>query len=160
MSIAPKLRQYLDSRHADYDIIAHDPTKSAMQSAQLCHVPAGQLAKGVLLDTADGYLLAVLPANHKIQLGDMTAEFGQRPHLVEEDRLENIFTDCAMGAVPPLGGSYGLATMVDDSLDEQADIYFEAGDHQSLVHMSRGEFMRLTEPARHGSFSAHWSMVN
>lgn len=159
MSIAPKLRQYLDDQRADYEVIEHSPTKSAMQSAEACRVPAERVAKGVLLDTGEDYLLAVLPADHRILISDLKAELGQRPHLVEEDALLQIFSDCEMGAIPALGSGYGVATIIDNSIENQPDIYFEAGDHKSLVHMSQGEFARLTEPARHGSFSTHWSMM-
>src|SRR3546814_10652729 len=71
-------------------------------SSDVCSsdLPADQVAKAVLLDTEDGYLLAVLPANHRIMLSDLTAEFGRRPQLVEEDRLGFIFNDCDRGAIP------------------------------------------------------------
>ena len=161
MPIAPKLRHYLEDQRADYEVIEHMPTKSAMQSAAVCHIPAGRLAKGVLLDTGGDYLLAVIPADHKLQLGDLKAELGQRPHLVGEEKLERVFNDCAMGAVPPLGSGYGVATIIDDSIEAggERDVYFEAGDHASLIRMSGHEFARLAEPASHGRFSAHWSMI-
>jgi Ala-tRNA(Pro) deacylase len=159
MTIAPRLRQYLDNQRADYEVIQHQPTKSAMQNATSCDIPASHIAKGVLLDTGDDYLLAVIPADHRLQLSDLKAELGQRPRLVEEEELGLVFSDCATGAVPPLGRSYGVATIIDDSLDRQNDLYFEAGDHSSLIHMSHDEFARLTEPASHGSFSAHWAML-
>lgn len=39
MTLAPRLRQYLDALEADYDLIEHTPTQSAMQNATLCHIP-------------------------------------------------------------------------------------------------------------------------
>ena len=159
MPIANRLRRYLEDQRADYEVIEHTPTKSTMQSAAICHIPASHIAKGVLLDTGDDYLLAVLPADHRLQLSDLKAELGQRPQLVEEEKLEEVFSDCAMGAVPPLGPGYGVPTIIDDSLARQSDIYFEAGDHASLIHMSGGEFERLARPASHGRFSEHWSMI-
>lgn len=153
MSIAPKLRQFLNAERADYDVIEHPPTRSSMQSAQMSHVPAERLAKAVLLDANGDYLLAVLPANHRIQLSELRTELGQKPRLAAERDIDRVFPDCALGAVPPLGTGYGVATIIDNRLDDQSDIYFEAGDHQSLIHMSRDEFSRLTPEARHGRFS-------
>ena len=43
--------------------------------------------------------------------------------------------------------------MIDDSIEEQPEIYIEAGDHATLVHMSQAQFADLTSTARHGSFS-------
>lgn len=118
---------------------------------------AGQVAEAVLLDTPDDYLLVVLPSDRRIGLGDLQSELGQKPRLADEEELTLIFDDCAIGAVPPLGFGYGIVTLVDDSVEEQTEIYFEGGDHVSLVHMDQAEFARLTRPARHGRFSALWT---
>lgn len=153
MSIAPKLREYLDAQHADYDLVIHAPTSSARQSAAVSHIPAEQMAKAVLLDTYGDYLLAVLPADRRIQLADLRAELGQKPRLAGEEEVGMIFDDCAVGAIPALGSGYGVITIVDDCLESEPEVYIEAGDHASLVHMDQAEFARLTSTARHGRFS-------
>jgi Ala-tRNA(Pro) deacylase len=45
--------------------------------------------------------------------------------------------------------------IVDDTLSEQPDVYFEAGDHMSLIHVTAMAFQRLTAEARHGRFCRH-----
>ena len=70
---------------------------------------------------------------------------------MSENDLKSRFPDCDFGAVPPVG--YGITTIIDDSLGKQPDVYFEAGDHKSLVHMNWAEFARLARDARHGRFS-------
>ncbi len=42
---------------------------------------------------------------------------------------------------------------MDDSLLNAPDVYFEAGDHEDLVHLSGVEFLSLLAGARHGRFS-------
>jgi Ala-tRNA(Pro) deacylase len=50
--------------------------------------------------------------------------------------------------------------VVDDSIEEQPEIYFEGGDHATLVRMSRRQFADLTAAARHGRFSVHhWCAI-
>lgn len=151
MSIAPKLQQFLDEAQADYELVVHKPTKSSLETAKSCDVPADRLAKSILLDTDEGPLLAVLPSDRKVELSELRSELGHKPRLVSEDAIKDVFDDCDFGAVPPVG--YGITTIIDDSLDKQPDVYFEAGDHKSLVHMDRAEFSRVTEGARHGQFS-------
>ena len=151
MSIAPKLQQYLDQAKATYDVVEHQPTKSSLETAKSCDVPADRLAKSILLDTDDGPLLAVLPSDRKVELSELRSELGHKPRLVGESQLRQVFTDCDFGAVPPVG--YGVTTIIDDSLGKQPDVYFEAGDHRSLVHMDQGAFAQLTRDARHGQFS-------
>jgi Ala-tRNA(Pro) deacylase len=49
--------------------------------------------------------------------------------------------------------AYGMQTYVDDSLMKHPDVYFEAGDHQELVHMSMDQFSTLMSDAESGHFS-------
>ena len=155
MSIAPKLEQYLNEVNAEYDVIRHIPTKSSLENARSCDIPAEQVAKAVLLDTSDDdHLLAVLPSDRRVELNELRSELGSKPRLADEEEIKDIFVDCDVGAIPPVG--YGLKTIVDNSLEEQPDIYFEAGDHRSLVHMDRSEFQRVMRDARHGQFSEPW----
>jgi Ala-tRNA(Pro) deacylase len=37
----------------------------------------------------------------------------------------------------------------------QPEIFIEAGDHQTLLHLGRTQFARLTANALHGRISAH-----
>jgi Ala-tRNA(Pro) deacylase len=45
--------------------------------------------------------------------------------------------------------------VVDESLTHCTDVYFEAGDHTDLVHVSGPDFLRLIETAPRGQFSHH-----
>lgn len=155
MSIAPQLRQYLDQSKAEYDVIVHTPTQSTLESARSCDIPAGQVAKAVLLDTADDeHILAVIPSDRKVELNELRSELGRKPRLADEAEIGKVFKDCEIGAVPPVG--YEVTTIVDDALEDQPDVYFEAGDHKSLVHMDGAEFSRVMKGARHGQFSEPW----
>jgi len=151
MSVAPKLQQCLDDAKVEFDLVEHAPTKSSMETATASSVPAEKLAKAVLLDTDDGQLLAVLPSDRRVELSELRSELGHKPRLASETEIKSLFDDCDVGAIPPAG--YGITTIVDDSLDRQPDVYFEAGDHRSLVHMDHGAFAQLTRGARHGQFS-------
>jgi Ala-tRNA(Pro) deacylase len=155
MAIALTLERYLDAKNVKYDVIAHEPTNSSMQTAEACHIPGDRLAKGVLLRDEVGYALAVLPASHHIRISDLKRQFGDDVELATESEVEALFEDCARGAIPAVGECYGLDVVVDDSIEEQPEVYFEGGDHATLVHMSHAQFAGLTATARHGCFSVH-----
>jgi Ala-tRNA(Pro) deacylase len=55
--------------------------------------------------------------------------------------------------VPPLGQAYGVPVIWDDALSACPDIYFEAGDHRDLVHMSGQAFRTLMANADHARIS-------
>jgi Ala-tRNA(Pro) deacylase len=148
MSIAPTLAKYLDQNVA-YDVVSHAPTMSSMRTAEACHIPGNCLAKAVVLRSDGRYLLAVLSASRRVGLTELKAQLGPGVELAEEDEIGRLFQDCARGAVPPVGECYGLDMIIDESVDRQPEIYFEAGDHMTLVHMTRAQFALLTAEARH-----------
>ncbi len=155
MSTAPKLTQFLTSVGARYDLVPHDATMSSIRSAEACHISADCLAKAVVLLDDDGYLLAVLPASHHLRFDDHEEQGYWPVRMATEQEIEELFPDCARGAVPPIGAAYGLKTLVDDSIVELPEVYFEGGDHTTLVHMSGLTFDRLMAAAEHGHFSTH-----
>jgi Ala-tRNA(Pro) deacylase len=73
----------------------------------------------------------------------------------DETEINQLFRDCAHGAVPAIGKCYGLDTVVDDSIETQPEIYMEAGDHETLLRLTHGQFARLTANSPHGCFSTH-----
>ena len=70
-------------------------------------------------------------------------------------KFEQLFEDCAHGAVPPAGECYGLDVIVDDSIEAQPEIYLEGGDHATLIHLTHAQFATFTEQAWRGRFSVH-----
>jgi Ala-tRNA(Pro) deacylase len=154
MTIAPILQKHLD-RNVTYDVITHEPTMSSARTAQACHVPGDRLAKAVVLRRDGGYVLAVLPASHHIQLSDLKSQIGVDVALADESDIKRLFPDCAPGAVPPVGECYELDVIVDDSIQDQPEVYLEAGDHATLVHMDQTQFTRLMADAQRGKFSSH-----
>ncbi|MEA3072323.1 MAG: Ala-tRNA(Pro) deacylase [Alphaproteobacteria bacterium] len=154
MAIAPTLQKYLD-QNVTYDVIPHQPTLSSTRTAEACHISGDGLAKAVVLRRDGGYMLAVLPASHHIRLADLKRQTGMDLDLADERDLGRLFQDCAPGAVPPIGECYGLDVIVDDSIQQQPEVYLESGDHETLVHMSQTQFARVMAQAQHGRFSVH-----
>jgi len=155
MAIAQTLRKYLAAKNVQYDVLAHEPTNSTIQTAEACRVSGDRLAKAVLLRDEIGYALAVLPASHHIQFSELRRKLGNDVGLATEREAAEFFEDCARGAIPPIGECYGLDMIVDDSIKHQPEIYFEGGDHGTLVHVSHAQFANLTATAWHGRFSVH-----
>lgn len=155
MSIAPTLRQYLIAENIQYDEIPHELTMSSTRTAEACHVSGDRLAKGIVLRRDGGYMLAVMPASHHLHLLELRKKLGDDVDMADETEIGQLFRDCAHGAVPAIGKCYGLDLIVDDSIEAQPEIYMEAGDHETLLHLSGAQFARLTANALHGRFSSH-----
>ena len=153
MGVAISIQDFLDKNHLDYETIRHAHTGSSLRNALSAHVPGDKVAKSVLLKDGDGYLLAVLSASRHVHLGRLHKSLKRQVGLATEAEISDIFQDCDTGAVPPTGLLYDLDTIVDDNLLAQPDIYFEAGDHEQLIHMNRKEFGKLMGVATHIRFS-------
>ena len=153
MGIAMKLSDYLKANDAQYEVVSHSHSGNSMQTARASNVPARCLAKAVVLEDDSHAVLAVLPASRRLELREMQASSGPGLRLATETDLKDLFKDCEVGAVPPIGAAYGVETVWDDRLMEQSDTYFEAGDHETLVHMKTRDFIALMKGARHMSIS-------
>lgn len=155
MGIASGVINYLVDQNVDFEVVTHPHSASSLETARSAHVSGNNIAKSVVLEDDRGYLLAVLPANSRVDLGELHRLTSRSLGLATEFELGALFEDCETGAVPPLGSAYELETIVDDSLAEQPDIYFEAGDHEQLIHVSAEVFDYLMADSRHSDFSRH-----
>lgn len=155
MAIAIKLKDYLETEGVKYDLIEHPFSVTSMRTAFEAHVSGEDIAKAVLLHDGEGYILAVVPATHQVQLGKLRKKYKRYLSLAEEKDLHELFADCSMGAIPPVGKAYGVDVIFDDQLSERQDIYFEAGDHTDLIHVSGKDFRALMGNVSHGEFSRH-----
>ena len=155
MSIAHRLKDYIAQHHLRYDVLTHPHSHNSMETAQLAHVPGRSLAKTVILGDDEGYLMAVLPSTHHVQIGKLGKVMNRPLRLATEYEIGQLFDDCETGAIPPVGEAYGMKVVMDDSLADEPEIYFEAGDHERLIQMSREDFMTMMRSAIHTRFDRH-----
>ena len=151
MSIAITLAQYLLDEAAEYDIVSHPHTESASATAAASRVPADRVAKEVVLGGRDGFMLALLPASRHIQFDELRRLLGNEVDLATEEQLETLFVDCEPGSVPAPGAAYGLKVVVNDSLAQLSDMYFEAGYHCNLGPCQRDKFSEADGECEMGS---------
>jgi Ala-tRNA(Pro) deacylase len=159
MAIATTLKSYLDKRGVEYDTVEHTHTDTAMDSAKSAHVPPYQMAKAVVLEDEDGYIVSVLPSNNRLNLAWVSEELNRDLKLATEPELRKLFKDCETGAIPALSDAYGLKVIWDDQLKHASDVYIEAGDHEHLIHLRGEDFKQLMESLPHSIISAgkEWS---
>ena len=155
MSIPASVHDYLDREGVQYEVIVHTPTRDAAHTAEAVRVPGDRLAKSVVLEDDSGYVMAIIPASHKLDLQAIGRELSRELVLANERELASLFEDCEPGAVPPLGRAYGIDVVVDRNLADTPDVYFEAGDHLSVIHVSGRDFRRLMANSLERNISHH-----
>lgn len=155
MAVAITLENFLSSQGIGYQTVRHSHTYSSMDTAHAAHVSGDMIAKAVLLEDAAGFVVAVLPATHKLELGMLQNQIQRDLALASEREVGEVFKDCELGAIPALGTAYGLETVCEDSLMGADHVYLEAGDHEQLVRLTGPQFRQLMSNARTAHFSYH-----
>lgn len=143
MGISPKLKEYLKRNNVKYRLVAHSRSRSSNDPAPSAQIPLHQLAKAVVLEDEQGYIVGVLPSNNQIEIEWVNEALGRQLKIASESELSNIFTDCDIHAVPALGNAYGVQLIWDDQLRHVSDIYIEAGDHEYLIQLRGEDFNAL-----------------
>ena len=151
--IANKLQQYLTDHHIPYEVVPHTRSATSSETARVAHVPGSKVVKSVVIHHELGYLLALVPSTHRVDLDTLQSVLDRRLGLAREEDVAQLFDDCAIGAIPPLGAAYDVPVLIDESLVGSSDMYFEGGDHATLVHVSGRAFDELTQQARRARFS-------
>ncbi len=150
MSISKTVQWYLDSREVSYEVLQHPHSHNSSETAGAAYIWEDQLAKTVLLEDERGYIMAIVPASHRVDLKKLETELHRQLELATEGEMPLIFPDCEPGAIPPLGGAFGIPVVYDDRLRRLSCVYFEGGDHRELVYMGGPEFIALLDGSPHG----------
>jgi Ala-tRNA(Pro) deacylase len=153
MGIALALQQYLEGHGVPYEVVTHERTVRSTATARASSIPEHNLAKGVLIKNKDGFLLAIVPASRHVRLDALGAWLQQPAGLATEAEAARVFADCDWGSLPPVAAAYGLTAVMDDGLEGFDDIYFEGGDHTSLVHLKGQAFRQLMAGVPHAPIS-------
>jgi Ala-tRNA(Pro) deacylase len=155
MAIAKAVENYLTEHGVNFDVVRHPRSFGSMETAQAAHIHGDTLAKAVLLHDKQGYVLAVLPSTHRVEVSTLQGVLQRHLALATEDETQRIFGDCERGSLPAVGDAYGVFTVVDDSITHPEEVFFEGGDHATLVRVRGEDFRRLLDRARRVQFSHH-----
>ena len=146
--MSTRIRDYLDSNRASYQMLSHPQAFEATSVAHTLHVSEGQFAKAVILRTDDGHrVMAVLPASQRLNVHELKDALGVKHlEMVAERELATLCGDCELGAFPPFGELYGMDVWVDRNLARSEEIIFNAGTHTVALRMKYSVFARLAHP--------------
>ena len=150
MPIAKTVQWYLEANGVSYETLQHPYSRTSEETADVAFIWEDQLAKTVLLEDERGYVVAIVPASCRVDLKKLERQLDRKLELASEAELADVFPDCEVGALPPLGQAYGIPTIYDDRLRKLSCVYFEGGDHRDLVYLGGREFIGLLRDSPHG----------
>lgn len=139
--------RFLNDQHAPFTPVAHRPAFTAQEEAAAAHVPGRGWAKTVVCFADDEPVLAVLPAPLRLSFEKLQALTGAKTvRLASEKELAELYPDCEVGAMPPLGPLFNQRVFVDLRLTSEPDIVFDAGTHTDAIRMPYAAFRSVVRP--------------
>jgi Ala-tRNA(Pro) deacylase len=154
-----RLEEFLASRHATYERVAHPAAVTAQEQAAVMHVPGRSLAKVLIVKERDGLVMAIVPAAAELDLDRLKGLIGHGDlRLASVEEIRAAVPDCPPGSIPPFGALYGLRAFIDRSLLGVPEVTMPAGDPASAIRMRFSEFERLVD-AHPGDFAIPQSVV-
>ena len=145
--VPASISRYLDRNGVKFSVVQRPLAYTAQEEAAATHVPGREWAKAVVCMVDDVPTLAVLPADHLVDLERFREACGAKSvRLANEAELLPLYSDCELGAMPPLGPLYKQPVMVDRSLTADPEIVFNAGSHRDAIRMRYRDFEDLVKP--------------
>jgi len=150
-----QVAELLDKEGVEYEVREHRRTFTAQRMAAAEHEPGKYVAKPVVVKADGKYMMCVLGACYKVNLGALKSQLGvEILELAEEEEIGRIFPDCELGAEPPFGNLFELPTIMDKAMEKDEYIVFQAGSHAKAIKMGMADYLRLVRP-RILDFSYH-----
>jgi Ala-tRNA(Pro) deacylase len=142
------LTTYLAERGIAFDVVEHPVTNTAVAEARAAGVPADHAAKSVALIDGDRFVLAVVPASHRLDLGKARAVLGRSAslRLASETEISEHAGPFEVGAVPPLAPLLDAVEILDGRLLEHDSILFSGGDHRHGVLIDPHDLIEIAQP--------------
>jgi len=147
MPLSERLRRFMDARHIPYSLTRHRCAFRASELASVEHLPAWEVAKTVVVFGDKKFHIVVVPADRHVDLHELQAALDlKHVRLATETELGELFPDCELGAMPPVGILYHLPVYLDSELATEPMIAFNGGSHEECIHMRMADFRKLALP--------------
>jgi Ala-tRNA(Pro) deacylase len=145
-TVFDRLETWLRQQGVAFTILRHEPVFTSEQAAAVRGTSLASGAKALVLKAGDGFFLAVLPADRKLDSKKARDALGVKGlRFASKEEVERL-TKLQPGSIPPFGSLFSLKTYCDPALSENASINFNAGDHAISVQMTYADFVRIEAP--------------
>lgn len=157
MSDAPpvfeRLRAALAAAGVEFRHTRHAPVFTSAEAAAVRGAPLHSGAKALIVKAGEEFLMAVLPADFALDSAALRTLRGtKRLRFATREEVLRL-TGLTPGSIPPFGSLFGLMTVCDERLADNASINFNAGSHSDSFQMSCADYLGYERPrlARIGS---------
>ena|SRR5581483_567929 len=143
----------LQARGIPIQEMHHREAYTAQEVAQREHFPGHRVAKVVVVLVDGGPVELILPASRHVNLDRVrTLLHAENIRLATEREMEKFFDECEVGAIPALRHWKDVGVLMDQSLEVEGDILFQAGTHADAIRLNFRDWFEMVQP-QVGNFS-------
>src|SRR5438128_1618007 len=123
-TVFERLEAWLRQQGVAFTVLRHEPVFTSEQAAAVRGTPLASGAKALVLKAGDSFLLAVLPADRKLDSKKARDGLGVKGmRFATKEEVEQL-TGLQPGSIPPFGSLFGLKTYCDPALGDNLTINF------------------------------------
>lgn len=145
-NVFDRIERLLASQAIEHRVLRHAPVFTSAEAAAIRGAPLASGAKALVCKADGQFVFFVVPADRKLASKAVRSARGWKSFrfAAPDEVLE--LTGLTPGAIPPFGSLFGLTTLCDERLGEQAVVNFNAGDHAISISMSFDDYLRAERP--------------
>ncbi|KRM88710.1 YbaK/EbsC family protein [Liquorilactobacillus vini] len=147
MSFA-KVKAYFESRQVA-DKLFRLPASGATvaEAAKTLAILPEQIAKTLAFKINGQPVVVVMAGNARIDNHNFKAEFGVRPRMIPADQINDLIGH-AVGGVCPFALNSGVEVYLDQSLENDLEVFPAAGDQFHAARLTLPELLTLSHYQR------------
>ena len=152
MAIPAKTKAYLDKKLARYEVLSHKTVYTAYDAAQTLRRELKEIAKSLLIAADKPYIIAVIPAHLRLDLGKLKASLRAKKVSIPREQVMIKIFKVKPGAMTAFGGLHKVEVWADKSLLKTKDVILSAGSFTDSVRMKVKDFLQM-EQAKLANFA-------
>ncbi len=139
----------LNAAGIDFEVHKYEPdptsTSRGLDAAHALAVDAATVFKTLVLNAGDKLVVAVIAADRSLDLRALASAAGVKRARLAEREIAERSTGYLVGGISPIGQRKTLATFVDLSAQEYAQIFVNGGRRGVMIKLSPTDLLAMTK---------------
>lgn len=133
-------------------MVKHKTVYTAYDLAQTLKAKLGEIAKTLVVKADKFYVLVVLPASHKLDLGKLKKFLKAKKVEIAKEKVMSTVFKVKPGAITPFGELHKVPVYLDKALLKAKKIIASAGTYEDSVVMTVKNFLKAVKGTGIGDF--------
>lgn len=146
MTVYERIIQALEAQGIKYRALKHVPVKTCAEAANIRGTDPEQGAKALVCLADKKPVMVALPCSQQLDFKKFKKSFSISDFRLASPAEVLALTGLEVGSIPPLGFLFDFPTYADQSLFDQEELIFNAGDLARSLIISSTDYQKLAHP--------------